>query len=100
MDLVQVKSHDIRAFAASQVFYNGVLVDKIMQTCYWKAHNIFTKFYLKDLTWSDNDSNKYLDLAVAAQQVLDVSPWNAHPQKKERVGLSLCSQTFYSLTTQ
>ena len=60
LDLVQVKAHDIRAFAASKAFYSGVSVDQIMQACYWKAHNTFTNFYLKDLTWSDNDNNLYL----------------------------------------
>ena len=45
-----------------------------MQACHWKAHNTFTNFYLKDLTWSDNDNNLYLGPVVAAQQVLDPSP--------------------------
>ena len=31
LDLVQVKAHDIRAFAASKAFYGGVSVDQIMQ---------------------------------------------------------------------
>ena len=74
LDLVQVKAHDIRAFAASKAFYGGVSVDQIMQVCHWKAHNTFTNFYLKDLTWSDNDNNMYLGPVVAAQQVLDPSP--------------------------
>ena len=74
LDLVQVKAHDIRAFAASKAFYGGVSVDQIMQACHWKAHNTFTNFYLKDLTWSDNDNNLYLGPVVAAQQVLDPSP--------------------------
>ena len=51
LDLVQVKAHDIRAFAASKAFYGGVSVDQIMQACHSKAHNIFTNFYPKDLTW-------------------------------------------------
>ena len=72
LDLVQVKAHDIRAFAASKAFYVGVSVDQIMQACHLKAHNTFTNFYLKDLTWSDN--NMYLGPVVAAQQVLDPSP--------------------------
>ena len=41
LDLVQVKAHVIRAFAASKAFYGGVLVDQIMQACHWKAHNTF-----------------------------------------------------------
>ena len=59
LDLVQVKAHDIRAFVASKAFYGGVLVEQIMQACHWKAHNTFTNIYLKDLTWSDNDNNRY-----------------------------------------
>ena len=51
LDLVQVKTHDIQAFAASKTFYGGVSV----QACHWKAHDTFTNFYLKGLTWSDND---------------------------------------------
>ena len=43
-----------------------------MQACHWKAHNTFTNFYLKDLTWSDNDNNLYLGPVVVAQ-VLDPS---------------------------
>ena len=73
LDLVQVKAHDIRAFAASKAFYGGVSVDQIMQACHWKAHNTFTNFYLKDLAWADND-NLYLGPVVAAQQILDLSP--------------------------
>ena len=49
LDLVLVKAHDIRAFAASKAFYGGVSVDQIMQACHWKAHNTFTNFYLKTL---------------------------------------------------
>ena len=47
LDLVQVKAHDIGIFAA---FYDRVLVDQIMQTCHWKAHNSFKNCCLKDLT--------------------------------------------------
>ena len=84
LDLVQVKAHDIRAFAASKAFYGGVSVDQIMQACHWKAHNAFTNFYLKDLTWSDNDNNMYLGPVVVAQQVLDPSPQNSHPRKEKK----------------
>ena len=83
LDLVQVKAHDIRAFAASKAFYGGVSVDQIMQACHWKAHNTFTNFYLKDLTWSD-DNNMYLGPVVAAQQVLDPSPQTSYPGKEKK----------------
>ena len=56
-----------------------------MQACHWKAHTTFTNFYLKDLTWSDNDNNMYLGPVVGvAQQVLDPSPQNCHPRKEKR----------------
>ena len=86
LDLVQVKAHDIRDFAASKAFYGGVSVDQIMQACHWKAHNTFTNFYLKDLTWSDTDNNMYLGPIVAAQQVLDPSPQTSCPRKEKRGG--------------
>ena len=44
LDLVQVKAHDIRSFAASKAFYGAVSLDQIMQACHWKAHNTFTNF--------------------------------------------------------
>ena len=86
LDLVQVKAHDIRAFAASKACYGRVSVDQIMQACHWKAHNTFTNFYLKDLTWSDNDNNMYLGPVVAAQQVLDPSPQTSYPRKEKKGG--------------
>ena len=86
LDLVQVKAHDIRAFAASKAFYGGVSVNQIMQACHWKAHNTFTNFYLKDLTWSDTDNNMYLGPVVAAQQVLDPSPQTSCPRKEKKGG--------------
>ena len=97
MDLVQVKAYDIWAFAACKVFYGGVSVDQIMQACHWKAPNTFPNFYLKDLTWSDNDNNTYLSVVIAVQQVLDPSPQSSHPQK-EKKGEHICfDQVFRSL---
>ena len=93
LDLVQVKAHDILSFAASKAFYSGVSVDQIMQACHWKAHNTFTNFYLKDLTWSDNDNNLYLGPVVAAQQVLDLSPQSSHPRKEKREGTSATTKS-------
>ena len=97
LDLVQVKAHDIRAFAASKAFYGEVSVDQIMQAYHWKAHNTFTNFYPKDLTWSDNDNNLYLGPVVAAQQVLDPSQ-SSHPRKEKKGGGHIrCNQVFRSL---
>ena len=86
LDLVQVKAHGIRVFAASKAFYGRVSVDQIMQACHWKAHNTFTNFYLKDLTWLDNDNNMYLGPVVVAQQVLDPFPQHAHLSEEKKGG--------------
>ena len=93
LDLVQVKAHDIRAFAASKAFYGRVSVDQIMQACHWNAPNTFTNFYLKDLTWSDNDNNLYLGPVVAAQQVLDLDPQSSHPRKERKGGTSATTKS-------
>ena len=98
LDLVQVKAYEIRPFASSKPFYGGVSVDQIMQACHLKAHNTFTNFYLKDLTWSDNNNNIYLGPVVAAQQVLDPSPQFSYPRKEKKGGGHIrCSQVFRSL---
>ena len=69
-----------------------------MQACHWKAHNTFTNFYLKDLTWSDNDNNMYLGPVVAAQQVLDPSPQTSCPRKEKKGGGHIrYNQVFRSL---
>ena len=87
LDLVQVKAHDIRAFAASKAFYGGVSVDQIMQACHWKADNTFTNFYLKDLTWSDNDNNMYLG------PILDPSTQTSRPRKEKGGGTSATTKS-------
>ena len=51
--------------------------------------NTFTNFYLKDLTWSDNDNNMYLGPVVVAQQVLDPSPQTSYPRKEKKEGAHL-----------
>ena len=96
LDVVQVKVHDIRAFVASKAFYSGVLVDQIMQACHWKAHNTFTNFYVKDLTWSDKDNIIYLGPVVVAQ-VLDPSPQTSHPLQEKKGGGGGGAQIFRSL---
>ena len=89
LDLVQVKAHGIKAFVTSKAFNGEVSVDQIMQACHWKAHNTFTNFYLKHLTWSDNDNNTYIGPVVVAQQVLGPSPQISYHRKEKRGGAHL-----------
>ena len=67
-NLHQFRGHDLRAFAASKAFQGGVSLEQILSACYWKAHNTFTQFCLKDLAWADSDLY-HLGPMVAAQQV-------------------------------
>ena len=53
-----------------------------MQACHWKAH---THFYLKDLTWSENNNNRYLGPVVVAQQVLDPSSQHTHLREEKEM---------------
>ena len=62
-----------------------------MQACHWKARNTLTIFYLKDLTWSDNDKNLY----VGPVQFLDPSRQTSYPRKEslqesKSQGLGIC----------
>ena len=66
--LLQVKAHDVRAFAASKAFQGGVSLEQILSACHWKAHNTFMQFYLKDLAWADSELY-HLGPIVAVQQV-------------------------------
>ena len=66
--LLQVKAHDVRAFAASKAFQSGVSLEQILSACHWKSHNTFTQFYLKDVAWADSELY-HLGPVVAAQQI-------------------------------
>ena len=74
MDLVGVKAHYIRAFAASKAFYGEVSMDQIMQACHWKSYNTFTRFYLNDLAGQDQSEGSFhLGAFIAEQQVMPPS---------------------------
>ena len=81
MDLIGVKTHDVRAFAASKAFYGGISMDQIMQACHWKSRNTFTKFYLRDLAGQDQtEVSFHIGAFIAAQQVMP--PSDQVPGKK------------------
>ena len=68
LTLLQVKAHDVRAFAASKAFQSGVSVEQILSACHWKSHNTFTQLYLKDVAWADTELF-HLGPVVAAQHL-------------------------------
>ena len=82
MNLIVVKAHDVRAFAASKSFYEGISMDQIIQACHWKSHNTFTKFNLRDIAGQDQrESSFHLGAFIAAQQVMP--PSDQVPGKKK-----------------
>ena len=53
--VTQVRAHDVRAMAASLAFKGGISLEQVLSSCYWKSHNTFTNFYLKDICWENDD---------------------------------------------
>ena len=88
-----MEAHDI---TASKAFYGDVSVDQIMQACQLESSQHIYKFYLKDLSWSD-DNNMYLGPVVAAQQVLDPSPQHTPLREEKKGGHTSCYQVYRSL---
>ena len=75
--LLQVKAHDVRAFAASKAFQEGVSLDQILSACHWKAHNTFTQFYLKDLSWADSELYHLGPLWLLSRSMMIVNKSNS-----------------------
>ena len=68
--VTQVRAHDVRAMAASLAFKGGISLEQVLSSCYWKFHNTFTNFYLKDICWENDDIFK-LGPIVSAQHVVN-----------------------------
>ena len=72
-DNVHVKAHDLRSMSASLAFKGGVSSERVLGSCYWKSHNTFTTFYLKDVSWQSTDQSDFkLGPVVSAQHVVNV----------------------------
>ena len=71
-DNVQVKAHDIRSMSASLAFKGRVSLEQVLGSCFWKSHNTFTTFYLKDVAWQSTDQSDFkLGPVVSAQHVVN-----------------------------
>ena len=69
---LQVKVHEVRSMPASLAFKGGVSLEQILGSCYWKSHNTFTTFYLKEVSWQSTDQIDYkLGPVVSTQHVVD-----------------------------
>ena len=65
----RVKAHDVRAMAATLAYLGNTPLSYVMNACSWASHNTFTSFYLRELTWTHEDSLQ-LGPLVAGQTVV------------------------------
>ena len=71
-DNAHVKAGDLISMSASLAFKGGVSLKQVLGSCYWKSHNTFTTFYLKDVSWQSTDQSDFkLDPVVSAQHVVN-----------------------------
>ena len=68
--LYQVKAHQVRAMASSYAFHRNCSMERILMACSWKHSTTFIQFYLRDLTFTDQEGMKKLGPLVVAKQVL------------------------------
>ena len=86
-DLVPSLSHNIESQAHSRVpECDGRPSVQVKPSTVNRMVTASANFYLKDLTWLDNDNNMYLGPLVAAQQVLDPSSQTSCSRKGKKGG--------------
>ena len=69
--LYQVKAYDVHSMGASLAFKGGVSLNDTLEACFWKCHNTFINFYLKDLCWHNGQILK-LSPIVSAQYIINI----------------------------
>ena len=95
MDLHQlhsIKAHDVRAMSASLSAPRSVSLDQILQASGWRSHNVFTNFYLRDLTSQSEDLLR-LGPLVASQTVIQTATPSTSDQHTSRRSKSKRSHT-------
>ncbi len=67
--LDKVSTHELRALSMSILFNHTHSLQAVMGAACWTNHNTFSKFYLRDIT-STNDKIMSLEPIVAGQSVI------------------------------
>lgn len=62
-----IKAHQVRSVAASWAYLKNVAMNDILKACSWKSHNTFTSYYLRDLTFVQEEMLKLGPIACAGQ---------------------------------
>ena len=68
--LSSVRAHELRALSASWAYFNGVPMNDIMQSAYWRGHSTFSDYYLRSLA-NQADDLYSLGPIVVNQQVVE-----------------------------
>jgi len=85
MDLHQlhsIKAHDVRAMSASLSALRSVSLDQILQAAGWRSHNVFTNFYLRDLSTQSEDLLRLGPLITSQTMIQAVTPSTSKPRAK------------------
>ena len=68
----QVKAHDVRAMSASLSLLRSVGLEQILTAAGWRSHNVFTSYYLRDLSVQSEDLLR-LGPLVSSQTVVQTT---------------------------
>ena len=67
-------AHEVRAIAASLPVYRNVAIRDILKSVYWRNHNTFTDFYLRDMSLTSKTlGSKDGCLIIAAGQEISLN---------------------------
>jgi len=89
-DKINPRAHEIRALSASWLAHRTHSLSQILKAASWSSHNTFTSFYLRDLTYLENDMHVLGPIVVSQTVVqpgdpkrcttLDTSVWDTEHQ--------------------
>ena len=70
LKIAKVRSHEVRALAASTAFKENRSYQSINKACYWRGHSTFTNYYLRDLAMEQNYELQMPNVVAAATKVI------------------------------
>ena len=67
--LAKITAHEVRALAASTAFRTNLSLTSINQACYWRGHNTFSSYYLRDIALYKNGELILPNVVAAAKKI-------------------------------
>jgi hypothetical protein len=68
--LYQVSAHEVRAIATSLAAWKNTSLTDVLKAAYWRSHNTFTDFYLRNMVTTSRNLNRDGGRVVCAGKVL------------------------------